>query len=356
MDLELASPQAMKVAPDSQTYRLGELFAGAGGMALGSHQAQVAGNGFVHIWASDRDKDACDSFTRNLPISADSVVCSDVKDIDFESLPAIDGLVFGFPCNDFSIVGEKRGISGQYGGLYRWGIRGLEQAQPLFFVAENVGGLTSSGNDFGIILAAMEKAGYTVFPHKYQFEEYNVPQARKRIIIVGFRHDLGVTDFQPPVETTKDKPVSCREALADISPDAPNHERAQQSTRVIERLKHIKPGENAFTANLPEHLQLAMKSGATISQIYKRLQPDKPSYTVTGSGGGGTHIYHWSEPRSLTNRERARLQTFPDDFVFLGNRESVRRQIGMAVPPEGARHVFTAILRTLIQHRIASQC
>ena len=86
--------------------------------------------------------------------------------------------------------------------------------------------------------------------------------------------------------------------------------------------------------------------GAKISQIYKRLDPNKPAYTVTGSGGGGTHIYHWSEPRALTNRERARLQTFPDDFEFVGSKESVRKQIGMAVPCKGAQIIFEATLKT----------
>ena len=119
----------------------------------------------------------------------------------------------------------------------------------------------------------------------------------------------------------------------------------KQSAQVVERLKYIKPGENAFTANIPEHLQLKVR-GAKISQIYKRLDPSKPAYTVTGSGGGGTHIYHWSEPRALTNRERARLQTFPDDYYFCGSKESVRRQIGMAVPPAGAKIIFEAILKT----------
>ena len=114
---------------------------------------------------------------------------------------------------------------------------------------------------------------------------------------------------------------------------------------VVERLKHIKPGQNAFTADLPKNLALNVK-GAKISQIYKRLDPTKPAYTVTGSGGGGTHIYHWSEPRALTNRERARLQTFTDDFVFEGNKESVRKQIGMAVPCQGAKIIFEAILKT----------
>ena len=83
---------------------------------------------------------------------------------------------------------------------------------------------------------------------------------------------------------------------------------------------------------------------ARMSQIYRRLDPNKPSYTITGSGGGGTHVYHWEENRALTNRERARLQTFPDDFVFYGSKESVRKQIGMAVPCKGAQIILEAIL------------
>ena len=114
---------------------------------------------------------------------------------------------------------------------------------------------------------------------------------------------------------------------------------------MIKRLKHIKPGENAWTADLPENLKLNVK-GAKLSMIYKRLDPQKPSYTITGSGGGGTHVYHWIENRALTNRERARLQTFPDDFIFHGSKESVRRQIGMAVPVDGVRYILEAILKT----------
>lgn len=89
--------------------------------------------------------------------------------------------------------------------------------------------------------------------------------------------------------------------------------------------------------------------GAKISQIYKRLDPNRPAYTVTGSGGGGTHMYHYVEPRALTNRERARIQTFPDNYVFKGSKESVRRQIGMAVPAKGAKIIFEAVLRTFAQ-------
>ncbi len=129
-----------------------------------------------------------------------------------------------------------------------------------------------------------------------------------------------------------------------ISKSDPNHVFTKNSENVIQRLKYIKPGESAFTANIPKKFQLNVK-GAKISQIYKRLDPNKPSYTVTGSGGGGTHVYHWKENRALTNRERARLQTFPDNFIFKGNKESQRKQIGMAVPVEGIRIIFESILK-----------
>jgi DNA (cytosine-5)-methyltransferase 1 len=115
------------------------------------------------------------------------------------------------------------------------------------------------------------------------------------VIIIGIRKDLPYEYRVPSPEPYKDIDVSVRTALENppIPADAPNHELTKQSAIVVERLKHIKPGENAWTAELPEHLKLNVQ-GAKLSQIYKRLDPDKPAYTVTGSGGGGTHIYHYA--------------------------------------------------------------
>ena len=183
----------------------------------------------------------------------------------------------------------------------------------------------------------------------YKFED-GVPQSRHRLVIVGLRKDLNLT-FKVPAPTHKDNHVTCLEAITTppINSDCHNHHFTAQSKGVVE-LKHIKPGENAWSEDIPQHLRLKVK-GAKLSNIYKRLDPTKPSYTVTGSGGGGTHMYHWEEHRALTNRERARLQTFPDDFVFFGGKESVRRQIGMAVPPIGVKLIFDAILKTLLNVR-----
>lgn len=333
-------------------FRLGELFCGPGGLALGALKAEIGDPDYkiIHKWANDYDIDTCNTYRRNIcPGNSESVICNDVRELNIEDLEDIDALAFGFPCNDFSVVGEQKGFDGTFGPLYTYGVKVLKRYRPLWFLAENVGGLKNAneGKAFEKIQQDLIAAGYKIYPNLYKFEKYGVPQARHRMIIVGIRDDLSYEFKIPSTDPYKNIDVTCRNAIEKppIPSDAPNNELTKQSARVVERLSYIKPGQNAFTADLPEHLKLNVK-GAKISQIYKRLVPDKPSYTVTGSGGGGTHIYHYSEPRALTNRERARLQTFPDNYIFEGSKESVRKQIGMAVPAKGAKIIFEAILNT----------
>lgn len=341
-------------------YKIGELFCGPGGIALGAEIANKTNKKFTkseisHAWAVDYHKDTINTYLKNINgATSSSVICEDVRNITLEQLKSIskkiDGFAYGFPCNDFSLVGEQKGIKGDFGPLYSYGLPILNEFKPKFFIAENVVGIKSSndGNTLIKIIKdlSLSGSGYNVTPHLYRFEEYGIPQSRHRVIIVGIRKDLNLI-FKPPAPTTS-KFKTCKSALESpsIQSDAKNHETTKQSINVIERLKYIKPGENAWNAEIPEELKLKVK-GAKLSQIYKRLDPSKPAYTITGSGGGGTHVYHWSEHRALTNRERARLQTFPDNFVFYGNKESVRRQIGMAVPPKAASFLFEAIIKTL---------
>ena len=336
-------------------FKLGELFCGPGGLALGAISARIEDPEYriIHKWANDYDASTCDTYRRNIcPDDAESVICGDVRKLDIDSLGEIDALAFGFPCNDFSVVGEQKGFDGVFGPLYSYGVRVLKKYQPLWFLAENVGGLRSAneGKAFEKIKKDLIDVGYRIYPNLYKFEEYGVPQSRHRMIIVGIRKDLSYEFKIPSTKPYADCDVTCKTAIEvpPIPSYATNNEETKQSATVVERLKHIKPGQNAFTADLPEELRLNVK-GAKISQIYKRLDPTKPAYTVTGSGGGGTHIYHYEEPRALTNRERARLQTFPDDYVFEGSKESVRKQIGMAVPAMGAKVIFEAILRTFAE-------
>lgn len=333
-------------------FRLGELFCGPGGIAYGAITASIENPkfGIVHQWATDYDSDTCCTYAENICKDApQTVICEDVRKMNIYGFAPIDALAFGFPCNDYSVVGEQKGMEGVYGPLYSYGIKVLQHYQPQWFLAENVGGLRNAndGRAFSRILDDMRAAGYRVVPHLYRFEDYGVPQARHRIIIVGIRSDLPFEYCVPSPTPYEESRKTCRTAIEipPIPDDAPNNERTRQSETVVRRLEFIRPGENAFTAEMPDELRLRV-AGARISQIYKRLDPDKPAYTVTGSGGGGTHIYHWAEPRALTNRERARLQTFPDTYVFKGSKESVRKQIGMAVPCDGARVIFEAILRT----------
>jgi DNA (cytosine-5)-methyltransferase 1 len=337
-------------------FKLAELFCGPGGLGLGAISASAENDKVVYnvksVWANDIDPGACKTYARNVhPGNPEAVVCAPIQDIDLSDIPTFDVLAFGFPCNDFSIVGEQKGFDGKYGPLYSYGVRALDLHNPKIFIAENVGGLQSANNGLAFIkiLKDLEAAskGYTLTVNLYKFEEYGVPQQRHRIVIVGIRKDLGLKFKVPAPLFSSGKYVSAKEVIENppIPKDAENNELTAQSKTVVERLKHIPPGKNAWYEGIPDHLRLNVKT-AKLSQIYKRLHPDKPSYTITGSGGGGTHGYHWREHRALTNRERARLQTFPDNFIFEGSKESVRKQIGMAVPPKAAQIIMEAILKT----------
>lgn len=341
-------------------FKMAEIFCGPGGLALGAIKASTKFKdvSITPVWANDIDESTCKTYAYNIHKADESkVYCVPVQELDFDKLEDFDGLSFGFPCNDFSLVGEQKGTNGKFGPLYSYGVKAIESKNPQWFVAENVTGLQSAndGKAFQTILKELSEAGsfgYKLSVHLYKFEEYGVPQKRHRFIIVGIRKDLPF-NYKVPKPTTPrvEQYRTAKDALENppITPESFNHEFTKQSGRVVERLKHIPPGKNAWYKEIPEHLKLNVK-GTKMSQIYRRLHPEQPSYTITGSGGGGTHGYHWNAPRALTNRERARLQTFPDDFLFIGSKEQVRKQVGMAVPSEGASIIFEALLNTFLNN------
>ncbi len=333
-------------------FKLGELFCGPGGLACGAMASTSMDGeyGVTHAWANDYDKDSCETYTRNIcPDEPESVYCGDVRKLDIKSLPSIDAFCYGFPCNSFSNVGKHQGFENKkFGQLYWYGIEVLKYHKPQWFVAENVSGIRSAGSgDFKTILADMRDAGYKLNIHLYKAEQYGVPQTRHRVIIVGIRNDIDIEYKVPDPAMFAEWNISAGHALADIAVEAPNHEHRRLSEKVIRRLALIRPGENVWQAEerlgeeFPDDLKIKTKT--KISQIYRKLDPDKPAYTVTAAGGGGTFMYHWTD-RELTNRERARIQTFPDDYEFVGNYSSVRKQIGMAVPCRLSEVVITAIL------------
>ena len=342
------------------------MFCGPGGLSKGAFLASEMHDkiSIEHGWATDIDVDACKTYAYNIcgDINSKSVYPDDIREplhFIIKKLPPVDLLTFGFPCNDFSIVGEKLGIQGKYGPLYSYCVNALKILKPTVFVGENVGGITSSnqGQTFKVILNAFIDAGYRLTVNKFKFENYGVPQKRHRIVIVGFRND---TPYKFEVPAEFDSPAMTAKNALEIPliNGATNNELTKNTQKVIDRLSWIDEGKNIWHAmekpDFPDQLRLNVK-GAKLSQIYRRLHSNEPAYTITGSGGGGTHVYHWEENRALTNRERARLQTFPDDYVFYGGKESVRKQIGMAVPVQGAKVIFNAILNCILGKEYAYQ-
>ncbi len=331
-------------------FRLGELFCGPGGLASGAMNAHSDDFNYsiIHAWANDYDPDTCETYRHNIcPESPTSVYCSDVRDLDIKSLGPIDAFAYGFPCNSFSNVGEHQGIANsKFGQLYWYGVEVLRHYQPKWFIAENVSGIRSAGSgDFKIILNDMRNSGYRLVSNLYKAEQYGIPQTRHRVIIVGIRDDQNIEFRVPDPTTYVNCDVSAKTALANIPNTAPNQEIKKLSATVVRRLSFIEPGKNVWQCEdkMPEELRI--KTRTKISQIYRKLDPNKPSYTITASGGGGTSGYHWTN-RELTNRERARIQTFPDNYKFFGNYSSVRKQIGMAVPCKLSYIVVNAVLNS----------
>lgn len=353
-DVEPIEPIENYPEKTANVFRLGELFCGPGGLACGALRSK-SNNGVLsveHAWANDYDADTCETYRKNIcPDNPGSVYCGDVRELDIKALGDIDAFCYGFPCNSFSNVGEHKGLANEkFGQLYWYGIEVLREYQPKWFIAENVSGIRSAGSgDFQIILDDMREAGYKLTVNLYKAEQYGVPQTRHRVIIVGIREDIPVEFHVPDPSIYKDCDITSGTALANIPIDAPNSKGRKLSDKVIKRLSYIQPGENVWQAEerlgeeFPEELRINTKT--KISQIYRKLDPNKPAYTVTAAGGGGTFMYHWTD-RELTNRERARIQTFPDDFEFVGNYSSVRKQIGMAVPCILSEVVVTAVLNS----------
>lgn len=318
------------------------IFSGCGGLDLGFHM-----EGYETIWANDFAEWAVKSFKGYF---GDVIHCEDITKIDpytDPSIPSCDIVLGGFPCQDFSIIWKQPGLNGKRGGLFRHFAEFVDAKKPVAFVAENVKGLLTAngGKAIDTIIKDFEsiEPGYVVKPHLYNFADYGVPQFRERVLIVGIRIDTGF-DFHHPLPShgpAAGKPYfTAGEALKGVEKVEFNNEKIGVKEKTRQMLELIPEGGN-FT-DVPKDSPLYVKG--MISHVYRRIKLDEPAKTIIAAGGGGTWGYHYPEPRPLTNRERARLQSFPDDFKFEGNITEVRRQIGNAVPPEGVRALARRLL------------
>lgn len=304
------------------------LFSGCGGMDLGFYK-----EGFKILWANDIDPIACETYRRNI---GDHIVDADITKIDYNSIPESDVLLGGFPCQDFSVIWKRGGITTERGNLYRNFVDIVHLKNPKLFIAENVKGILSANkgkaieqivNDF----STTGKYGYNISVNLINFADYGTPQLRQRVLIIGTRKDIKEQFSIPEPTHNSNNYVSAKEALSGVENVKFNNEHQNVQPSTIEKLKLIPAGGNF--SDIPRNSPHYVKG--MISHVYRRLHPDKPSTTIIAAGGGGTWGYHFDEPRPLTNRERARLFGYPDDFAFVGSITEVRRQIGNSVAPVG---------------------
>jgi len=245
------------------------------------------------------------------------------------------------------MIWKRPGLNGERGNLYKSFLRFVDAKKPKAFIAENVKGLLSANNSKAIeqIVKDFEQItpGYIVKPKLYNFADYGVPQFRERVLIVGIRIDTGF-EFQHPKPTHGPKAgrpyFTAGEALKGVEKVKINNERMNASAKTIKMLGLIPEGGNF--ADIPKNHPLYVKG--MISHVYRRINRNEPAKTIIAAGGGGTWGYHYPDPRPLTNRERARLQSFPDTFEFVGSYAEIRRQIGNAVPPQGVAELAKALM------------
>lgn len=315
-----------KRSADTQ-YRVLSLFSGCGGLDLGLEGGftylgnEYGKNPFKIVWANDINEKATRTQKLNFPDT--EVVCGDIVKLlkDGVKLPKdIDVVVGGFPCQDFSLAGKRRGLTVQRGQLYQSMAKVIEMTRPKVFLAENVKGLLSWENGLAIktITEDFSKLGYDVDYKLLHTADYGVPQTRERVIIVGVRNDLGkkVKWVKP---THSDNPndglkpwVTLKDAIDDIKDDS-----------VQEKLPN-------FGYSKAKRVPGTQGNNVT--------RPDRPGPTMRAEHHGNIE-FHYELPRRLSAREAARIQSFPDNFQFVSSITDAYRQVGNAVAPVFGWHL-----------------
>ncbi|MCL2246954.1 MAG: DNA cytosine methyltransferase [Lentimicrobiaceae bacterium] len=345
----------------SNTYTAIDLFSGAGGLSLGAQSA-----GFDVVVAVEKDKGAGLTFKKNHPNSI--VMNDDIRDINTQLLNINPFIIFGGPpCQGFSTSNtHTRNLDNKNNFLFEEFVRFVRELSPEWFLFENVEGIVSfnKGNTIKHIERCFTNLGYTVSSKVTCASDYSVPQNRNRFIMLG--NKSGIYFEFPNGKKTK---ITVAEAIADL-PDLENGQQleigdyknkgssyakkmrkgstkslqnyvSRNADYVIERYSYIGQGQNWRA--IPERLMQNYKNSQNChSGIYKRLDPDKPSVVI--SNYRKNMLIHPFQNRGLSVREAARLQSFPDTFIFEGSIMEIQQQIGNAVPPLMAEAIFKKIL------------
>lgn len=309
-----------------EQFKVVSLFSGCGGLDLGFEgDFEFLGKryyktNFKVIYANDIEPKACDTFEKNFGIKP---VCGDIKNLlegTLSPIPDCDIVTGGFPCQDFSLAGKRRGFTSERGRLYKSMKRVIEMKQPKMFVAENVKGLMNLKNALETIKKDFSetKPSYIVTHKLFNAADYGVPQKRERVLIFGVRKDIHerLGDLVIPDPPLEQKTwVTAEQAIGDL----------------INNNKVTHQDQYSKARNYGSH-----------AQGNKAIKRDRPSVTIRAEHHGNIE-FHYSEERRLSVRECARLQSFPDTFEFIGAPSSTYKQIGNAVPPVLAWHVSQII-------------
>ncbi|AUC90897.1 DNA cytosine methyltransferase [Streptococcus suis] len=373
-----------------------DLFSGAGGLTFG-FQKRIVDNSFVRRddfkinFANEFDKNAAEAFRQNYPDIP--MIEGDIADLNIDYLTNIgvnikdvDLVIGGPPCQSFSTVGKRQ--FDNRAKMYKEYRRLLSFLQPKMFVFENVLGLLTMKNDdkkpvledvkesFQDFSDFNDANGYNLHIQVLNAKDFGVPQNRERVFIIGVRNDLQLdVEWRFPNSIANEHPITLREAISDLpllgnnetmnsyqgepetvyqqlmrgdTIELKNHSSRRHGDRMIKIMEALKEGQGKDDINsmveegkLPKELFLT--SG--YSNTYGRLWWDRPSTTITNnlSTPSSLRCIHPSQNRALTAREGARIQSFPDDYVFIGGFEAVNTQIGNAVPPILSIHLANRI-------------
>ncbi len=335
--------------------KLISLFSGCGGLDLGFEKA-----GFEKVWANDFDADAQAVYSLNLG----DIDGRDIRTVGEKEIPQGDILTAGFPCQPFSSAGSRKGVYDSRGMLYKECLRIIQDKMPKVIVFENVRGLLSTkyidGRNLADVivedLSAMNEVGYNVVHKLLNASDYGVPQNRQRVFFVGVRKDLGVNFIFPPKQ--KKEHLTLRHIL-DIPNTVKNQVDWGLSPQALEMIKYIPEGGSwkdvPYEKLAPRFQRIRdnMKKYRS-PNFYRRFSRDEINGTITASAQPeNCGIIHPTENRRYTIREVARIQSFPDDFLFIDdspkNIVAMYKVIGNAVPVSLAQSVALAIMEQVFQ-------
>ncbi len=347
INFKIDANNLLNIKSNRETFTNVELFAGAGGLALGLEQA-----GFINLLSNDFDKDSCNTLKTNRPDW--NVVCDSVENLAEQNLlkklnlqeGELDLLSGGYPCQSFSYAGKKLGLNDVRGTMFYYFAKILKQLKPKMFLAENVKGLVShdGGKTLQTMINVFEEIGYHVQYKVLNAWDFGVAEKRERVVIIGIRNDIkGEYNYPTPYAY---KPV-----LRDVLNDVPKSEGASYPQSKKEVFDLVPPG--GCWRDLPEDVAKAYMKGSYNlgggkTGMARRISWDEPSLTILCSPCmKQTDRCHPEETRPFTVRESARIQSFPDEWQFSGNMYSKYKQIGNAVPVNMAKEIGLSIVRFL---------